>query len=119
MKAKIRTYTDGIIRFYRVSSQNNSFGAHINVSNIDDLELLEKLPYNEKSKRIQDLEFAEQNGFSLTIKVSTPFRPEIDNKCKAVINNYLYDVKYVDTDRGKKEIYAYLEGVKKIHEGGT
>ena len=33
----------------------------------------------------------------------------VDNKCKAIIDGYLYDVSYVDSTR--TELYLYLQGV--------
>lgn len=114
MKSRVKTYNDGVVRFYKEKEQTNGFAAKINVSGIEDLEEIVKLNYSEQSRRTQDLEFADQNGFSLNLKIKTPYYPGINNKSKAVINNYLYDVKYVDTDRAKKELYAYLEGVKTL-----
>lgn len=118
-KPKIKTYNDGIVRFYKESPQSNKFGAKINVSDLEGLSLIEKLNYAEASRRTQDLEFAEQSGWSLSLKIRVPLRPKINNKCKAIINNYLYDVKYVDTDRRNRELYVYLEGVREIHAGST
>lgn len=119
MKSKINVYPDGIVKFYKADSKSSSFGARMNVSGIDDMEMLVKLPYAEASRRTQDLEFAEQSGFSLSLKLRVPMRPEVNNKIKAVIHGYLYDVKYVDSDRSKKEMYVYLEGVKKINAGSS
>ncbi len=36
----------------------------------------------------------------------------VDNKCKAVIDDYLYDVQYIDKSR--TEMWLYLEGVRKL-----
>ena len=71
-----------------------------------------KLDYEESSKREQDMDFAEQNGFSLSLKIRTRYMPLVDNKCKAVIDGYLYDVSYVDKNR--VEQWLYLEGVKQL-----
>lgn len=118
-KSVVRTYNDGIVQFYRAVTKSSSFGARVNISGMDGLKFIVKLAFGESSRRTQDLEFAEQNGFSLTLKIRVPLRPEIDNECKAVINGFLYDVKYIDTDRAKQEMYAYLEGVRKLDEGST
>ena len=56
--------------------------------------------------------FAEQSGFSLSLKIKTRLLKSIDNKCKAVIDGYLYDVKYIDKTR--TEMYLYMEEVRKI-----
>jgi len=66
----------------------------------------------EAAKRERDLTFAEQSGFSLTLKVKTRYVKGVDNMCKAVIDGYLYDVSYIDKTR--TEMYWYLEGVGAI-----
>jgi hypothetical protein len=38
--------------------------------------------------------------------------PGVDNKCKAVIDGYLYDVRYIDKSR--TEMWLYMEGVKQL-----
>ena len=79
---------------------------------MDDMEFVVKLAFEEAAKREQDLEFAEQNGFSLSLKVKTRLFKAADNKCKAVIDGYLYDVSYIDKTR--TEMWLYLEGVRPI-----
>ena len=71
-----------------------------------------KLDFEESAKREQDLDFAEQNDFTLTMKIRTPYVKTVDNKCKAVIDGYLYDVSYID--KSKTEMWLFLEGVKPI-----
>ena len=71
-----------------------------------------KLDYEECSKREQDLEFAEQMGFALSLKIKTRYFKAVDNMCKAVIDGYLYDVSYVDKTR--TEMWLYLEGVRSL-----
>ena len=78
----------------------------------DDMTLISKLSFAVQSKRQQDMEFAEQQGFSLALKIKTRFIKGVDNKCKAVIDNYLYDVSYVDATR--TELYFYLQGVGEL-----
>ena len=111
-KPKFSTYNDGVVRIYRDKERRNDFAAKKNVSLLDDMTFIVKLDYAEASKREQDLEFAEQQGFSLTMKNKTRFVKEVDNKCKAVIDGYLYDVSYVDKTR--TEMWLYLTGVKKL-----
>ena len=111
-KTKFNRYNDGVISIYREKEKRSNFAAKENVSTLDDMDFIVKLDYEESSKREQDIEFAEQMGFSLSLKVRTRYLPEVDNKCKAVIDGYLYDVSYVDKSR--VEMWIYLEGVKKI-----
>ena len=105
-------YNDGVVYLYRDTDRRSNFGAKLNVKTIDDLQFIAKLSYAEQSKRQQDSEFANQMGFSLELKIKTRFIKGVDNKCKAVINDYLYDVSYVDATR--TELYIYLQGVDKV-----
>lgn len=111
-KGKFSRYNDGVVLIYREKKKETTFAAKQNVSVLDDMDFVVRLDYEQCSKRQQDIEFAEQNGFSLSLKVKTRYIPSVKNKCKAVINNYLYDVSYVDDDR--KDMWIYLEGVRSL-----
>ena len=111
-KPKFSTYNDGVVHIYREKERRNDFNAKKNVSLLDDMTFICKLDFAEASKREQDLQFAEQSGFSLSMKIKTRFVKEVDNKCKAVIDGYLYDVSYIDKTR--TEMFLYMEGVKQL-----
>lgn len=111
-KPKFSRYNDGVVRIYREKPRRTDFGAKQNVSVLNDLSFVVKLDYEESARREQDSEFAQQMDFSLSLKIRTRFFSGVDNKCKAVINGYLYDVRYVDKTR--EEMWLYLEGVRSI-----
>lgn len=111
-KHKFSRYNDGVVSIYREKRRESNFAAKENVSVLDDMDFIAKLAFEESSKREQDLSFAEQAGFSLNMKIRTRFLADVDNKCKAVINGYLYDISYVDKNR--TEMWLYMEGVKQI-----
>ena len=111
-KRKLSTYNDGVIRLYRERLQKTDFGAKRNVATLESMDFVVRLDYEESSRREEDIEFAERSGFSLTLKVRTRAVPGVDNKCKAVIDDYLYDVQYIDKSR--TEMWLYLEGVRKL-----
>lgn len=112
MKYKFSRFNDGVVSIYREKEKRTNFGAKENPSTLDDLEFVAKLDFEESSKREQDLEFANQNGFSLSLKIHTRYLKNVDNKCKAVIAGYLYDIQYVDKTR--TDMYLYMEGVKSL-----
>lgn len=112
MKTKFSRYNDGTVRIYRGKEQVTDFNAKKNVSSLDNMDFIVKLDFELSSKREQDLEFAEQNGFSLSLKVRTRLVKDVDNKCKAVIDGYLYDVSYIDKSR--TEMWLFLEQVRKL-----
>lgn len=111
-KPKFSRYNDGVVTIYREKPRRTDFAAKQNVSALDDMDFIVKLAFEESSRREQDINFAEQMGFALTLKVRTRYFDGVDNKCKAVINGYLYDVSYVDKTRS--EMWLYLEGVRKL-----
>lgn len=111
-KRKISKYNDGVVHIYREKERKTDFNAKKNVSALENMDFVLKLDFEEAAKREQDLEFADQNGFSLTMKVKTRFVKKVDNKCKAVIDGYLYDVSYIDKTR--TEMWLFLEGVKPL-----
>lgn len=111
-KPEFSRYNDGVVHIYREKKRNTDFNAKQNVSTLDNMDFMVKLAFEESAKRVQDLDFAEQNGFSLTLKIRTRYVKDVDNKCKAVIDGYLYDVSYIDKTR--TEMWLFLEGVKPI-----
>ena len=111
-KPKFSKYNDGVVHIYREKERRTDFNAKQNVSTLDNMNFVVKLAFEQAAKREQDLEFAEQNGFSLTAKIKTRLVKNVDNKCKAVIDGYLYDVSHIDQSR--EEMWLFLEGVKRI-----
>lgn len=105
-------YNDGIVRIYKEKPKRSDFSAKKNVTTLDDMQFIVKLDFEQCSKRQQDIEFAEQQGFSLSLKIKTRYISSVTSKLKAVIDNYLYDIAYTDDDR--KEMWLYLEGVRSL-----
>lgn len=112
MPTKLSKFNDGVLFVYREKDIKTNFSARRNVQTLDDMDFIVKLNYEESSKRQQDLEFAEQLGFSLSLKVKTRWVSSVASKMKAVINGYLYDIRYLD--KSGREMYLYLEGVREI-----
>ena len=112
MKSRFMRYNDGVVFIYREKRKESNFGAKENVSVLDDMDFIVKLDFEESSKREQDLSFAEQNDFSLSLKIRTRLFPGVDQKCKAVISGSLYDISYVDKSRD--EMWLYMEFVKEL-----
>lgn len=113
-KQQFNRYNDGVVSLYREKPRRTDFSAKQNVAGLEDMEFVVKLAFEESVKREQDLSFAQQNDFTLTMKIRTRLLKCIDNKCKAVIDGYLYDVKEVDKDR--EEMWLYMEGIREIGE---
>ena len=108
-KPRFSIYNDGMVSIYREKDRRSNFSAKINAVTLNDLELVANLAYAETSKREQDLQYAQQQGFNLSLKIKTRYIKGVDNKCKAIIDGYLYDVSYLDSTR--TEMFLYLQGV--------
>lgn len=108
----LTAYNDGVVAIYKEKERKTDFSAKRNVSSLEDMDFVVKLAFDECSKRTQDLEFAEQSGFSLSLKVRTRYVPTVQTKHKAVINGYLYEISYLD--KAEQELYLYLEGVRSL-----
>lgn len=111
-KSKFSRYNDGFVKIYRRKEKKTTFSAVQNVETLDDMDFIIRLDFEESAKREQDLVFAEQKSFTLTMKIKTRRNDKVDSKCMAVINDYLYDVSHVDPSRD--EMWLYLQGVKSI-----
>ena len=111
-KSKFSRYNDGVVFLYKEKGKASSFSAKENTTGLNDLDFFAKLDYEQAAKRQQDIEFAEQMGFSLSLKIKTRYVKGINNKLKAVIDNYLYDISYYDDDR--KDMWLYLQGVREL-----
>lgn len=105
-------YNDGVVHIFRELDRRSNFAAKLNAKMLDDMEFIAKLAFAEQSKRQQDIEFSFQNGFQLSLKIKTRYVKGIDNKCKAVIDGFLYDVSYVDATR--TEVFLYLAGIGEL-----
>lgn len=114
MRKKKDCYNDGVAHFYREADRKTEFGAKQNVRRLENMTFIAKLDFCEQTRRQQDLEFAEQMGFSLSLKIRTRFVRGIDNRCKCVIGDVLYDISYMDATR--TELYFYLEEVRRLAE---
>lgn len=111
-KTKFSKYNDGIVHIYRAKERKTDFNAKQNVSTLDNMDFIAKLDFEMSTKREQDIEFAEQNGFSLNAKIRTRLVNSVDNKCKAVIDGYLYDISYIDKTR--TEMWLFMEQIRKL-----
>ncbi len=113
MKNSRQTYNSGFVKIYR--RKKEYLTVNRNIAGEEDLEFIAKFAYDEMSKRQQDLEFAEQNTFSLSEKIKTQ-RPArdigVDNQCFAIIGHTLYAIKHIDS--GKRELFFYLEKIKNL-----
>lgn len=117
MPVQLTAFSDGVVQIFKQKDRKTDFNARRNIATLEDMEPVVKLTFSEASKRQQDLEFAEQSGFQLSMKIRTRYVKAVESKMKAVIDGYLYDISYVD--KTAREMFLYLESVRKLEEVGT
>lgn len=107
-----KIYNDGYVYVCtRISSPD--FAAR-NPQKQQDLNKIYKLAYKEASRRDRDLEHAESIGRSLSLKIKTPMYEKVKTTNMVMIGNVLYSIINIDYDRGKGEMYFYLEEAKRF-----
>ena len=115
MKSKFSTYNQGILWICETSNEASSFNAPRNPTASTDMKKVQRLDFNEVSKRGQDLDFAESKDRSLTMKVKTRIHPSATEDRQVLIGKELYDIFKVDPDViGGKDMYLFLEKVRTL-----
>ena len=111
-KNHLMALNDGVVGIYRERDRGTEFGARRNPRSLDDMEKVATLHFEEKSCRDQDFEFASMRGFTLSKKIRTHLRPDVDSDCRAVIGDDLYSIEYID--KSKRDMYLYMTSVGKL-----
>lgn len=105
-------YLDGYCDIYEDVPVRNTLGAKVNEGNL--VAVFTRCPYKEAYCRQSDIEFANQNGYSLALKVKIHGCPSLPKlkKYKMKIDNYLYHVHKIDY--GREDAFFYLELVREV-----
>ena len=111
-KSHLLTFNDGVVGIYREKDSKTDFNARKNPRKLSDMDLIVTLCYEEKSCRDQDFDFANQRGFTLSKKIHTYLRNDVDSECRAVIGDDLYSISYID--KSKRDMYLYMSSVGKL-----
>lgn len=114
MRSKFSKYNDGMLQICTQNQKKTDFAAAHNVTKLADLEMVSKMAYGEMSKRAEDMEFAESQGRSLSMKVRVRLVDFIKSSHSVLIGKTLYDIYKLDSSREKQEMYLYLEEVRKV-----
>ena len=111
----IPPYRDGYVCFVRPLSQNiSSFGAPKNTSAKSDTESVVMLAYDRMTLRQRDQEFAHSMEKTLDLKIRCPYRPEVNTRLQAIVEDVLYDVYDLDSDSNNMTMYVYLQENRKL-----
>ena len=114
MNPRFSTFNDGILWVCEPEDEQTDFNAVKNTRKASDLKKIEKLDFKEMSKREQDLDFAESQGRALNLKVRTRLREWVDKMHLVLIGKTLYSIINIDMDRMGRQMFIYLEEVRKF-----
>lgn len=107
-RSQFQQYNDGVVIICQEKEKKTDFNARQNPSSKKDLKEVVKLNYGMMSIRNQDLDFAQQSGFELSLKIRTRKFNNLTSKHVAIIDNCLYGIRHIDKD--KTNLYLYLDG---------
>ncbi len=110
----MKSYNDGVISIYNPKENLNSFSAKVNEKELKDFDFIMDLFFKEESKRQQDIIFANSLDRKLTFKIKVPYTEKLKINYKAIYKNVLYDIFFIDPSKDKKEVFIYMEEVRKI-----
>ena len=114
-RPKMSTYNSGVLYVCRASSEKSSFSARKNTVKSADLERIAKLDYEEKAKRLEDMDFAQRDDRTLSLKVKTRYLGRCaDTKNQVLIGDRLYGIIKIDEDKAADEMYLYLEEIRRL-----
>lgn len=116
-KSKFDKYIDGVVKICNRKNKKSDFGARQNTETLQDLDIIEKLNYQEMSKRMEDVTFAKQERFELTMKIKVRKVKNVTSKNVVVIDGCMYSIKHIDSD--EKNLYLYLQGERRLETGGN
>ena len=114
MKAKWQTFNDGVLALARDKAKVGTFAERLNVDELDDLDIYEHVHYGTMSIRTEDVDFAEQTGISLSMKVRIRNVAACKPGDKAVIGSDLYNIGSLDRSADRTIAYLYLEHMREV-----
>lgn len=107
---KQKAYKDGIVSFFIPKEEF----INKNIISESQLQYICHSSYRNENIRDQDQQFALNNDRKLSLKISIRYNSLIDSSKKALIGNDLFDIYDISPDKDYKEMYLYLERVRKI-----
>ena len=114
MRPKFTNYIDGVLYVCNPDSGQSDFNAVKNPTKRKNLDVIWKLDFREMSRRDQDMDFAESQGRTLTMKVKTHLLEPVNRLHMVMIGDILYSIINLDKDRYAQEMYFYLEEVRDL-----
>lgn len=111
---KKNSYNNGVAIVVSENKKLTTFNAKTNSKTMRDFTEVGRLFYSEETKRHEDMLFSESMNHTLSLKIKTAYVDWVKTNHKVIINDYIYDIIHCDPDYNSREMYVYLEGVRKI-----
>lgn len=113
MEPKFKRYNNGSLSLARDKGPTGTFSQKLNPKSLEDLDVYQQaMHFDRLSIRQEDVEFAEQQGISLSMKVRIRLVSGVKVGDRAIIDGHLYNVSHIDPD--DTDLYLYLEGVRQL-----
>ena len=109
MRQKVKTYNDGVAVLCEAKKKETDFNAKINPKTKDDFEEITPIPFGNVSVREEDLDFAEREERTISMKIRVPYCPYVKKKKYFMIGEILYFIYSTDVSKDKTEMYLSLE----------
>ena len=109
MRQRVKMYNDGVAILCEVKKKETDFNAKINPKTKDDFEKITPIPFGNVSVREEDLDFAEREERTISMKIRVPYCLYVKKKKYLMIGEILYFIYSTDVSKDKTEIYLSLE----------
>ena len=105
LKRKINQYNDGVLKFGKYSDKYDENGILLN-----EKEFIQegKLFFSYKTIREQDRLKFDNTGYKIELKINTPYMDIIKSNHVCVIEDNIYNIKYIEPDYNKRNLYIFL-----------
>lgn len=105
LKRKINQYNDGVLKFGKYSDKYDENGILLN-----EKEFIQegKLFFSYKTIREQDRLKFDNTGYKIELKINTPYMDIIKSNYVCVIEDNIYNIKYIEPDYNKRNLYIFL-----------
>lgn len=105
LKRKINQYNDGVLKFGKYSEVYNEEGILLNKKEFTQEG---KLLFSYKAIREQDRLKFDDTGYKIELKINTPYMNKIKSDHIVLIENNVYNIKYIEPDYNKRNLYLFL-----------
>lgn len=103
LKPKLDVYADGVVAIMAETPSRSTVG--LDFTSISGLDRVRSMAFCQMSRRAEDMKLADDDGFSLTLKLKTRHAADVTPEHLALVGTSLFEVGHVDDDRAHDFLY--------------